>query len=343
MPCCFSTKHHQWKRGEVGLRDYWFGEINESYQDDFFAGGINSGCGAPGTCGTRINKHIPPPIYDYDWNVGEDRLEHALDPDSYPRVLEFEISNLCNMACPMCFGELSSKHMLGRDKDLKIYKPNMFDDDKNLNQLLLELEEFIPHLKIIRFTGGEPFAHKAFYKIAQLIADLNPIMEVDITTNGSIYNTKVDKFLGLLKNTKISVSLDTVNKNDYKQIRIGGKHEETLANIQKFKEKLGSSNIKINSTLMSINCLNIDTFFQYAIDNNFEAFVNGYDRRGREHTADWNVNSVSITERTKVIDKLRILLKNKSMSSGFEENIKKAIVLLDDSYNVVDAVAGQII
>jgi len=304
--------------------------VNEEYQDDFLEGGLSRGCVK--SCGSRINKLLPPPIYDYDWNVGDERLEHAMDPDSWPKVFEFEISNLCNMACVMCMGELSSKHMLGRDKDLKKYDQNTFDDDENLEQLLIELEEFIPHLHTIRFTGGEPFAHKGFYRIAELVTKLNPDMVIDITTNGSIYNTKVDKFAKLL-NMKLSMSLDTVIKDEYDKIRIGGVHSETLGNIQKFKNVLGSDNIKINSTLMSINCLNIDTFFQYAFDNNFEPFINGYDRHGREHTIDWNVSNIDIHQRREVID----ILQNKwirkkhhlQLGDSFIEAVKKTITLLE--------------
>lgn len=329
MPCCFSMVHQKWEKGKYSLKDYWFGGINEKYQYDFLNGDLSEGCFK--SCGSRINKFLPPPIYDYDWNMGDERLEHALDPDSWPKVFEFEISNLCNMACVMCMGELSSKHMLGRDKDLRKYDPNIFDDDENLEQLLIELEEFIPHLHTIRFTGGEPFAHKGFYKIADLVAKLNPDMIVDITTNGSIYNTKVDKFAKLL-NMRLSVSLDTVVKDEYDKIRIGGIHSETLDNIQKFKNTLGSNNIKINSTLMSINCLNIDTFFQYAFDNEFEPFINGYDRHGREHTIDWGVSNIDIDQRKEVID----ILKNKwlhkkstlELGDSFIESIKKAIALL---------------
>jgi molybdenum cofactor biosynthesis enzyme MoaA len=286
-PCCFALVFGKWEKGKFGLKDYWFGDVNNSYRESFLDNEMGIGCRK--ICGTAIRNKVIPPINDYDWNW-HDRSKHAMDSNAYPKVIEFEISNLCNMACPMCMGELSSKHMLGRDKDLKTYAPNLFDNDQNLEELLDQLKEFIPHLRTIRFTGGEPFAHKAFYKIAQMIADVNPTMEVDVTTNGSIYNTKVDKFVGLLKNMKISVSLDTVDVDDYAKIRIGGIHKETMANIEKFKNKLGAANIKINSTIMSLNCANIDKFFAYANANGFTAFVNRYERAGREHTIDYNIN-----------------------------------------------------
>lgn len=301
--CCFSMSHRLWQKGKFGLRDWWFGKTNNEHREEFLNNTIHHGCKR--VCGTSIANKLPPPIVDYDWNYGNDRLEHAMDPDAYPKAFDLEISNLCNMACPMCMGDLSSKHMLGRDKDLKKYQPNMFDDDENLEQLTLELEEFIPHLEVLRFTGGEPFAHKAFYKIAELSVKLNPMLRIEVCTNGSIYNTKVDKYASLLPNLEISVSLDTVNPEEYSKIRIGGKYENTMENIEKFKNKLGSKNIKINSTLMSVNATHIDKFFQYGKENGYEIFMNVYSRSAREHTPDWSLHTVDGNKLKQIINKIK--------------------------------------
>jgi molybdenum cofactor biosynthesis enzyme MoaA len=289
-PCCFSRKMKIWKKDRFGLKDYWFGELNNTYKDDFLENKLSAGCKA--ACQTRIDRGETPPIIEYDYNVGEDRLEHALDGNSWPRVFEFEISNLCNMACPMCFGELSSKHMLGRDKDIKQYDPNVFDNDENLEQLLEQFIEFIPHLHEIRFVGGEPFSHKALYKLCALIADINPSLKIQVCTNGSVFNKKVVRICQE-NNLNLSISLDTVVESEYDMIRIGGKYSETMDNIQKFKDVLGPNRIKVNSTLMKVNAENIDLFLKYAEDNHFGAFINAYDRAGRTHTEDWNINLLS--------------------------------------------------
>lgn len=301
-PCCFSTRQEQWKRGEVGLRDYWFNGLNLDYQNLLMSNNLHIGC--TNHCGRKIKNKILPPITEYDWNVGDERLEHALDGSSWPKVFEFEISNLCNFACPMCMGELSSKHMLGRDKDLKVYSPNIFDDDENLDVLLEELKEFIPHLEQIRFVGGEPFAHKALYKICDLIETLNPSLSVQICTNGSVFNKKVKKICERI-NLQLSISIDTVIPEEYKQIRIGGQYNQTFDNIKKFKELLGPQKIMVNTTFMLINAFNIHSFFDYAKDNDFDAFVNIYSRLGREHTIDWSVHLLPTEEKKLAINKLK--------------------------------------
>lgn len=325
-PCCFSRRQERWVKDEYGLKDYWLGNLNNEYREDFLNNSLHKGCQQ--FCATRIKNKIIPPIVDYDWNVGDDRLEHALNPESWPRIFEFDISNLCNFACPMCMGELSSKHMLGRDKDLKKYDPNVFDDDDNLNQLVEQFVEFIPHLDEVRFVGGEPFAHKALYKICKLIAKIKPEVKIEVCTNGSIYNKKVEEICNN-NNLSLSVSLDTVIPEEYKLIRVGGNYTQTMSNIQKFKDKLGSRKIKINTVLMMVNALNIDKFFEYAIHNNFKTFVNVYDRSGRTHTVDWGTKFLLEDDRQHIIFKLKNLLE-KNINPITRTNIFKTIKLLEN-------------
>ena len=338
QPCCFASSIQHWEKDKFSLQDYWFGKggrgaggesLNQDFQEPMLEEGLYTSCHM--VCGKRIGRMQPPPILEYDWNVGNERLEHALNPDNYPKVIEFEISNLCNFACPMCCGDLSSKHMLGRDKDLKKYFPNVFDDDDNLDQLVEQLKDFIPHLEKIRFTGGEPFSHKGFYKIAQEIYEINPDMIVEITTNGSVYNTKVDKFAKLL-NMHISVSLDTVVPEEYAQIRIGGKFEETMGNIQKFKKTCGAENIKINSTLMDVNCLNIDKFFEFGMAEGFLVFINQYDRNGRWHTPNMNITNHSSPIRLQTVQRLKIIRRKylaEKEKYGDHDQIAKCITLME--------------
>lgn len=314
-PCCFSTSQKLWKKGEVGLKDYWFGSLNESYQEELMAGHLHKGCQK--VCGKRISEKIAPPIYEYDYNI-ENRLEHALESEAWPKIFEFEISNLCNFACPMCMGELSSKHMLGRDKNLKVYDPNVFDNDSNLNFLLDEFKEFIPYLQEIRFVGGEPFAHKAFYRIADIISNINPDLEIQVCTNGSIYNKKVEKICKE-NNLKLSVSIDTVVPKEYEKIRVGGNYKLTFNNLQKFK--INAKKVIVNSTLMSVNVENINRFFLYAIDNNFPAFINVYDRNGREHTKNWGLEKINSLILQNSIDKLK-KIKNKNYTNVINQTIK---------------------
>ncbi len=342
QPCCFFGGNEKWEKDKYSLKDYWFGEnsLNSNVQESMFeARELHKGCNP--TCGHRIKNDMQPPIAEYDWNVGEDRLEHALDSEAFPKIVEWEISNLCNMACPMCFGYLSSKHMLGRDKHLGPWPENTFDDEDNMNAILEELKEFIPHLKQFRFVGGEPFAHKGFYSICETISKLNPDIEVQVCTNGSVYNKKVEKICKE-NNLKLSISLDTVMEKEYPIIRVGGTHKQTFSNVQKFKEHIGADNITINSVILNINAENIDQFFKYALDNKFKCFVNQYHRRSREHTEDLShsllgqeriADTISrINKFWKYADKPDLMFENwPDYLQDMQKAINKTIGLLENS------------
>ena len=285
MPCCFSSVRNQVWSKEKGLKHYWFKGLNTEYQDYFLESKLHNGCDI---CKTRIEEGIAPPILDYDWN-DENRLESAMSI-SYPKIFEFEISNLCNMECPMCVGYLSSKHAMNRDKHID-WGTNVFDDDDNLNHLIEEIKEFIPHLEEMRFVGGEPLAHKATYKIAKVVREIKPDLRIQVCTNGSIFNRQV-KEICENNNMKFSFSLDTIIPEEYKQIRVGGKYDETYSNVEEISNIVGSNNITINSTLMSINCHNIIKLIEYSFKNNYKFFVNTYAKQGRITSPDWGLNNL---------------------------------------------------
>lgn len=329
-PCCFTEKRQQWSR-DFGLRDYWFNGLNAEYQEQFLNEDLHYGCTV---CKYRIEQDIQPPILEYDHNIKDERLEHALS-ENYPKIFEFEISNLCNLECEMCHAGLSSKLYMGRDKNIiktqpDVYdKPNVFDNEENMDLMIEQFKEFIPHLKEIRFVGGEPFAHKGMFKIAKVVAEINPECSLQVCTNGTIFNKKVEEICRN-NNLRLTISIDTVVEEEYKKIRIGAKYAETFNNIQKLKGILGPEKITVNSTFMSVNALNIDKFFLYAIENDFSTFVNLYIREWREHTKDWGLYTLDEETKKASIEKLNDVLSSLDRKDKrHETQIKKLISLLE--------------
>jgi len=325
-PCCFADERQEWSK-DVSLKDYWFDGLNADYQSRFLSEDLHSGCR---TCKNRIENDVTPPIVEYDENVTEGRLEHALS-ENYPKIFEFVISNLCNLACEMCHVGLSSK-LFERDKHLiekfpEVYgKKSIFDDEETMNLMIEQFKEFIPHLEEIRFVGGEPFAHKGMFKIAKVIADINPDCSLQVCTNGTVYNKKVEEICKN-NNLRLTISVDSVIEEEYKQIRIGAKYKTTYENVQKFKEILGSDKITVNATFMSINAKNINKLFTYAVENDFKTFINAYIREWREHTKDWSISTMSNDDRKTSIGRLTALLGDEDYKNHHRE-IKKVIDLL---------------
>jgi radical SAM protein with 4Fe4S-binding SPASM domain len=158
----------------------------------------------------------------------------------YPVSIDFQISEKCNLQCIMCNGEFSEKVRRLREKKDKIQRP--YDDE-----FYEQLREFIPHLKEASFSGGEPFIGTEFFKIWDMIIELNPGIRLSVTTNGNVNNDKVKFYLNKL-NFNITLSLDAIDSATYKAIRIGGDIDVFLQNLDYFhsycKQKSTDFNIK---------------------------------------------------------------------------------------------------
>lgn len=147
---------------------------------------------------------------------------------TFPQVMEFELSNECNLECQMCVGEVSSSIRKNRDKLPPIPMPY---DDKFLEQL----KKYIPHLKEAKFYGGEPFLISIYYKIWELIKQLNPKLPLFVITNGSHWNSKIESLIHEL-DFDVAVSIDAVDKKIVESIRKNIQHEKLMQNIKRFSE-----------------------------------------------------------------------------------------------------------
>jgi len=144
----------------------------------------------------------------------------------YPAMMELELGNTCNLECVMCIGELSSSIRKNREKLPALRSP--YDE-----AFVMQLEEFIPHLKELRFNGGEPFLIGIVYKIFEKVERLNPKLKIVIATNGTVLNNKVREWLGKL-NIHINFSLDSLTPSIYETIRVNAKFSRTMEHFEYF-------------------------------------------------------------------------------------------------------------
>jgi cyclic pyranopterin phosphate synthase len=76
-------------------------------------------------------------------------------------------------------------------------------------------------VKRVRLTGGEPLAHPHIVEIVRRIASIHNIEEVSLTTNAMLLERLAQPFAdaGL---SRVNISLDTLNRERFKQITRGG-------------------------------------------------------------------------------------------------------------------------
>lgn len=180
----------------------------------------------------------------------------------YPVMMEFLLSNKCNLECVMCNGESSSLIRKNREKLSPI--PSAYDD-----AFIEQLKEFIPHLKEARFSSsGEAFSIDTYLTIWNLIIDLNPDCLIVIQTNGTILNDRIKQILQR-GNFQIGISLDSLKKDVFESIRINANFDKVIKNIEYFRDYsvAGKRKFDLSMCVMRNNWQEAADFIRYCNQN----------------------------------------------------------------------------
>jgi MoaA/NifB/PqqE/SkfB family radical SAM enzyme len=276
---CWKTFHKAEKyTPEKSIMDIWRGANFEAIRNDIRSGGMDFACG-------ECKKHL---LEGNFVNV----LSKAYDLDElhpeYPSIMEFELSNRCNLGCTMCNGLLSSTIRRDREHLPPLVSPYG-------EKFVEDLRPFIPHLKEARFNGGEPFLIKLYYPIWDLIFELNPGLKIVVATNGTVLNDKVKSYLER-GNFHINLSIDGITKETYERIRIKGDFDKLMGNFDYFhqycKERNRTLCVMINP--MRDNWQEMPEFVRFCLDKNIHLWFNTIIKPS--HLALWSLPPKELSE-----------------------------------------------
>ena len=273
---CWLTFHNTDKYPQKSIGEIWRGQYYEELRSAIDNKYLAKHCGV---CEKNIlSSNFQNPLAKaYD-------LDQPINP--YPSIMEFEVSNKCNLECVMCNGNLSSSIRKNRDQLDSLKSP--YD-----GAFISQLEEFIPHLKEARFNGGEPFLHSACYEIWDKIIELNSNVEITIATNGSQYNSRIEELLKRGK-FRINISVDGMTKETYETIRVNADFDKLMANIKKFGDYCHSKKaiLSIMINPMRNNWFEMPDFVSFCNRNNYHLWFNTIYRPF--HLSLWNLTSVQL-------------------------------------------------
>lgn len=245
---------------EKSLEDIWFGAELDKMRKQMKDYEIPDSC-----------RFCSDPFYAGDFSNVNALAFDYLKPNSngFPVLMDFSLENTCNLSCIMCDASLSSS--IQRDLGIK-EKQTKFQYDENFIE---QLTPFIEHLKVAVFTGGEPFLIKPYYGIWERMLSINPDIVFNITTNGTVYNDKIAKLL-ISGNFNITVSLDSLNKKVYEEIRKGAKFEQTLENVEQFARICKDKGTIFTITVcpMQINSKEMPEIVSYCNEKNWDFSYN---------------------------------------------------------------------
>lgn len=176
----------------------------------------------------------------------------------YPKILEFELSNQCNLECVMCTGRVSSAIRKNRENLDSIIMPYN-------HEFVRQLKEFLPYAEEANFYGGEPFLINLYYDIWDEIIKIKPSIKVFLLTNGTVFNEKIRHYIEK-GNFVIGFSLDALNKELYETIRKNANFDEVIGNIDKFffLKRKSKSPFSISITPMNINWQEVPGLIEFA-------------------------------------------------------------------------------
>jgi len=245
--------------------------------------------------------------------------------NSKPRVLTLELTNKCNLKCIMCEYKNIKKHW---EIPKKIYD---------------ELLQIIPYLENLILQGGEVFLYKDILNILKIA--VKEKVSVEIVTNGLLLNEEIINIL-IKGNNIITFSIDSIKKNIYESIRINGKFEKLIENLDKLIKikETNNSNIilRLHMVVMRRNYKEIEEIINFAAKYGFnEVYLEPVANRYIEQEESifefgYDEKIVSLLENKKSVfydlaKKNNIKLINHLPSTKFCESIIKAESNLNNS------------
>ena len=181
------------------------------------------------------------------------KLEKESD---FPPHLEFELNYSCNLKCPMCTWAIENAAEKKEDWFT-------FEDYKKL------IDEAVSvGTKSIRLCYiNEPLIRQDIDQFINYAVNAG-IVDVLITTNGTLLTKAMSKKLIESGLTKINVSLDAISEETYDKIRVGGNLKTTVKNIHDFLEVRKEMNkklpkIRLTFVASKINFHEYDSFLNH--------------------------------------------------------------------------------
>lgn len=149
--------------------------------------------------------------------------------------LRISVTDRCNLRCSYCMPEEGVR--LLRHEDILT-----FDEIAAFTR-----EAAMMGITKVRITGGEPLVRKNVTSLVEMIAGIEGITDLSMTTNG----TRLAEFAtGLAKAglMRVNVSLDTIDPEKFRLVTRGGDVNEVLNGIRAAQEA-GLTPVKINCVI----------------------------------------------------------------------------------------------
>jgi MoaA/NifB/PqqE/SkfB family radical SAM enzyme len=211
------------------------------------------------------------------------RIERSIDNDyvveEAPMYLDFRLGNLCNLKCRMCQPQNSSqiqkeyKRIEENDPMAADFIKNHFtwgqfadhitpwQDDPDF---LRQVEQWLPGVNKLYFTGGEPTLIERTYWILEKCVELGIAQNIELVFNSNMTNIK-PRFINLVEQFKkvlMCFSVDAYGElNEY--IRGASHWTQTDENVRRYCSSKVVGSLLFSPVIQIYNILDITKLLDY--------------------------------------------------------------------------------
>jgi organic radical activating enzyme len=217
------------------------------------------------------------------WNRFNEIAESNASNDVFPSYLEISFSNACNFACSYCSPEISSKWMEDITKNgpyPTVHNSHNLDYLKQTGKLPYRNSEYnpyvdafwkwfpeaLPHLQVLRLTGGEPTMSKDIWALLDYLID-NPRenFEIAINSNLGVPDTLIDKLIKKINQlAQLNMKVDVYTS--FESIGIQAEYARDGLNFNTFIANINRVLTETESTvsiMTTINILSVPSFTKF--------------------------------------------------------------------------------
>ena len=222
------------------------------------------------------------------WHRNADEIERIIEKsrendyhvDEPPQYLDFRLGTMCNLRCRMCqsqnssaiYKELKDDDLYTQEERDFVVKHTHWNDFSDYTQpwfdtpeFLESVEEWLPNVNRLYFTGGEPTIIQRTYWILEKCVELDIAKDIDLVFNSNMTNIQ-PRFLDLLakfRDVLMCLSVDGYAQyNEY--IRSGSTWSIVDKHIRDYAQSEVVGNILFSPVVQIYNILNITELLDYA-------------------------------------------------------------------------------
>lgn len=181
---------------------------------------------------------------DEHYRKSRERWEHYTKTKEVAKVplhVDVELTNVCDLRCPFC-------------ETLSMQRPKGLMSEETFQTLVRECDEIgVDSIKLNLW--GESLLHKQLLEFIQFAKKYSKLI-LQFNTNANRMPLKLSRGMVEAGLDRLTVSMDGITKETYEKMRVGGKFEKVMENIEALiaaKKELGGDKPHLTLQIIRTN------------------------------------------------------------------------------------------